>query len=329
MGCGLIGSTLDEEKQGVILTHAGAYQALERVELSAICDVDPQRLRQCGERRGVGARHEDFRQMLENERLDLVSICTPVSMRLPAVEAAVEAGVKVILCEKPLASSVEEARAMAEVVQGSNSVLALNFLRRWDPGLCEAAALVHAGELGQIQRGAGFYGKGMANNGTHLVDLLNMFMGPPARVRAMQTATEAPAGDGLATFDAVLDYRLEDRQPSVYLLSTDHTCYSIFELDLLGTRGRLRMTDKGQRLELFEAEPDPLFEGYQHLALARLLDTHIEHLLEIVIQQMVEICLGEAKAPNCGLRDGLDNLMVMDQLFSSYETGEPVGEWPC
>lgn len=325
IGCGLIGSSLDEGKQDVILTHAGAYQAIEGVELVAICDLDDQRLQRCGDRRGVDARYADHGPMLASERLDLVSICTPVSMRLPAVEAAVAAGVKVILCEKPMASSVEEARTMAELVRGSPSVLALNFLRRWDPGLCEAAQLFRSGGLGQIQRGVGFYGKGMANNGTHLVDLLNMFLGPPARVQALQTAHEA-AGDELPTFDAKLDYRLAGHPASVYLLSTDHTRYSIFELDLLGTRGRLRMTEKGQRLELYGVEPDPLFDGYHHLAHQRRIETHTARLLELVVRQMVEICRGEDSTPRCGLGDGLDNLLVMDQLFESYETGRPVGD---
>ncbi len=327
VGCGLIGSALDEGKPDAILTHAGAFAAIDGVELSAICDVEPERLRQCGERRGVAAQYGDVGQLLADQpRLDLLSICTPVSVRLPAVQAAVEAGVRVILCEKPMAASVAEARAMADVVGGSDSVLALNFLRRWDPGLVEAAALIRGGGLGRIQRGVGFYGKGMANNGTHLVDLLNMFLGRPARVQALQRAPHAMGHPELPTFDARLEFEHQGQLADVHLLSTDHERYSIFELDLLGTAGRLRMTDKGQRLDLYEAGPDPLFEGYRHLAHDRRIETHTARLMELVVRQMVALCLGEDDAPRCGLQDGLDNLLVMDQLFESYDTGEPAGE---
>ncbi|MCH2153678.1 MAG: Gfo/Idh/MocA family oxidoreductase, partial [Phycisphaerales bacterium] len=252
IGCGAIGSLLDEDDLTLALSHAGACAATPGVELTAICDTSEERLQRCGDVRQVQQQYVSFQEMLGSEKLDLVSICTPVSQRLEIIEAAVNAQVKVIICEKPLASSTSEGQAIAELINGSQTELVLNFQRRWDAGIQEAAQLVRSGEIGDIHRGFAIYEKGLAHNGSHLIDLMNLLLGPPSGLRAIPDSTMQPADQATPTFDAEFRYDNNDRTALVYVSSLDHSRYSIFELQLLGTLGRIVLSNGGQDVTVYK-----------------------------------------------------------------------------
>src|SRR3712207_6106203 len=82
--------------------HLRSFRELGGTEIVGICDIDPVRLEAAGQEFEVEHRYSDYRDMLEAQRCDLVSVCSmPVSHREIAV-AALEAGAHV-LCEKPMA----------------------------------------------------------------------------------------------------------------------------------------------------------------------------------------------------------------------------------
>ncbi len=322
IGCGAIGSVLDEGESGAVLTHAGAYQASPRVELAALCDRDAERLGACGEQRGVFALYGDYEQLFANERIDVASICTPVNLRLGAIRAAVAGGVRVILCEKPLAATLDEARTISELIFESPARLALNYLRRWDPGVREALALFRRGDLGRIQKGIATYGKGVANNGSHHLDLLIALFGLPASVQALGSIDDRSSQDD-PTIDARLSFGIDGEALDIYLLALDHRHFTLFELDLIGTRGRLRMIDRGGRIEISTVAPDPLFAGYRGLRPSRELTTRLDRSMAWVVDHLIDLYEDDEQQPACGIDDGIAGLIVLDALRRSLDSGEP------
>jgi UDP-N-acetylglucosamine 3-dehydrogenase len=94
----------------VALSHADAYRAAERCHLVAVAEVDETRGRQFAARCGAHW-HADWRDLLEREDVDAVSICLPHSLHAPAVLDAA-ARRKHVLCEKPIATTIEDAMRM-------------------------------------------------------------------------------------------------------------------------------------------------------------------------------------------------------------------------
>ena len=95
-------------------SHAGGYRRCPEADLVAVADINPQRLQQFGDEWEIPSQHryETAQAMYENSKLDIVSVTTHnFHHHQPVIEAA-EAGVKVILVEKPLAISVELGRKM-------------------------------------------------------------------------------------------------------------------------------------------------------------------------------------------------------------------------
>ena len=169
VGCGRAGSGWDEwdESGAPPRTHAGCYQRSELTELVGLCDVNPMRAIDAGQRRGVEPWTE-VDEMLAEARPDIVSVCTPPEEHLPVVYAAIEAGVRVVLCEKPLAHTVEDAREIARLAEGSDTVVAVMHHRRWMGGLDLVRSLFdHVVDVATIE-----YCGGALNNGTHAIDLV-------------------------------------------------------------------------------------------------------------------------------------------------------------
>ena len=165
VGCSRMGAFIDNEMRSspsIVLpySHAAGYEACARTDLVAGCDLRPDVLQAFGERYGVGPEHRytDYREMIERERPDILSIATQPEQRAEVVLFAVEHGVRAIYAEKPLCASVSEAQALVAAVEGQGRGLqhghqpALASRVRRDAGadrLGPARGLEDAGDLQQ------------------------------------------------------------------------------------------------------------------------------------------------------------------------------------
>ena len=91
--------------------HAPSYHAAPNVELVAGADIHDEQAAIFGERGELTANHlyNDYKEMLANEQLDIVSVCTTARLRPVIVQDAAHAGVKAIWAEKPISLSLKEA----------------------------------------------------------------------------------------------------------------------------------------------------------------------------------------------------------------------------
>ncbi|QKJ88605.1 Gfo/Idh/MocA family oxidoreductase [Paramixta manurensis] len=111
--------------------HIQAYAWNRDVELVAVCDFKPERLAAVAEKFGVNT-YTDVNQMLAQENLDAVSIATPDAYHLEPALAAIMQG-KHVLIEKPLATTIEDARKIIAAAEQHNVRVAVDYHKRWDP----------------------------------------------------------------------------------------------------------------------------------------------------------------------------------------------------
>ncbi len=130
-------------------THAKTFSSLKGVALAACCDVDPKRARDFASRWDIPKSYADFREMLSTEKLDAVSIVTVDSAHAAVSLAAIQAGLAV-LCEKPLATSLADARRMLEAAKARGVVTHVNFSYRNAPCVQAASALIRRGGIGRV-----------------------------------------------------------------------------------------------------------------------------------------------------------------------------------
>ena len=130
IGLGRMGSTFDDEMSegGSIFLpycHAPSYCASAHTELVAGADLHDGQRAIFGDRWGLEQDHlySDYRQMLERENLDLVSVCTTARIRSQIVQDCARAGVKAVWAEKPIALTLADADAMVEACRQHSTAL--------------------------------------------------------------------------------------------------------------------------------------------------------------------------------------------------------------
>lgn len=203
-----------------------------RPELTAICGRDKAAAEEAAGILGWGSVETDWRVLIERDDIDLIDISAPGDAHAPIAIAALQAG-KHVLCEKPLANTLEEAEAMAAAAASAakNGVRAMvGFNYRRVPALALAREHVAGGRLGELRHVRAVYlqdwltdpsapmtwrldaaraGSGaLGDLGAHLVDLVRYLTGSEIEVTSADLRTftrERPLAGGTGTGQVTVD----------------------------------------------------------------------------------------------------------------------------
>jgi predicted dehydrogenase len=161
------------EKLNVAVVGAGGrggrnLKAVARTEnIVALCDVDQQRLGKAAEEHPQAKRYADFRRMLEQNDIDAVVVSTPDHTHAPISLAAMELG-KHVYCEKPLASSISDARAMARTASRTGVVTQMGNQTHAADHLRKVVEMLQGGILGRVEKVVACCHKVLRNSGGEL-----------------------------------------------------------------------------------------------------------------------------------------------------------------
>ena len=128
--------------------HARVYSELSEAELVAVSDTDPKQAEAIAEKFGARA-YTDYRELLEEEKPDAVSIAVPTALHEEVGRAALEAGAHVLM-EKPIAATLEEGRRLIEKAQSLGRQLMVGHIVRFNPAIRALRQKLVDGELGRI-----------------------------------------------------------------------------------------------------------------------------------------------------------------------------------
>ena len=122
---------------------------VRNVELTALCDVDPDHLKKALQNLGAKHSYTSFPEMLENKELDAIAIISPTSLHCEQIQQSLDAGFHVFT-EKPLGVGVDDSiRAKEAVDKHPDKVFMLGFNRRYDPSYQYAKKKIDEGEIGR------------------------------------------------------------------------------------------------------------------------------------------------------------------------------------
>ena len=326
IGLGRISSTIEDEVQGTseLLPrgHMSSYLHVPEVTVVGAADLHAEQREAFGHRYGFSNLYSDYREMLEKERPDIVSICTSTKPRADIVTtiAEMDMGVKLIFAEKPISESLEQADAMVAACRKAGIKLAINCVQRWDPWFNQARAMIDSGAIGEIIQ-VNVYRKGELSHNSHMINMVRYLAGGDGKVAwvfgEMESDEAARSDDDLGgncylAFEngvrgyAVSAYERLDRWP-------------VAEVDVLGSKGRLRGLEFGaRRFEWWrEAEGTPrpemclyFFPRPQSIASFGVR----------AVQDLIQ-CIETDKEPNSSGDDGLHDLEVAIALRESHRQG--------
>lgn len=166
---------------GMGRSHSRSYTKNSATELVAAMDINEGSAKRVAEEFTIPAVYTDYNKMLETEDLDIVSITTWQGVRAEITVAAANAGVKGILGEKPMASSMGEVDDMIEACEKNDVKLAIGHHRRFSATNTEIRRLVADGAIGQptIVHHKAKSNAGLLNTGTHAIDDMRYYLSDP------------------------------------------------------------------------------------------------------------------------------------------------------
>ncbi len=186
-------------------SHVEGYLAFpDRCRIVALCDIFEDKAKAFAARFGLTGCliTADYKELLDRDDIDLVSVCLPPSLHAEVSIAFMENG-KDVLCEKPMASSLEEADLMNEAQKRTGRILSIISQNRYRNSLHKVKRLLDSGILGRVLytkvnsfwfRGTNYYtlwwrgtwanegGGCTLNHAVHQIDLLNYLVGKPESI---------------------------------------------------------------------------------------------------------------------------------------------------
>ena len=150
--------------------HAQGYAAYEDIEIVAVADPNPAALASLAAKYSVKGAYATHQEMFASHRPDIVSICTWTGLHPEHVRHSAIAGVRAIHCEKPMAPTWGESKAMAAQCEEAGIQLTLCHQRRFGAHFIKARELAQEGAIGTIERMEG-YCSNLFDWGTHWFDM--------------------------------------------------------------------------------------------------------------------------------------------------------------
>lgn len=281
----------------VATIHLEAIDAVDDIELVALCDTDPDALDAARRRHDVPG-FGDHRKLLAQLRPDVVHICTPHDQHVPVAIDCLAAGVDVI-SEKPLAHTEADGQRLIEAAEASPAKIGVCLQNRYNATAQEIRRLLDSGELGAVQGGSAtviwsrtpeYYrakpwrgtwahsgGGLLINQAIHTVDLMQWFLGDVVDVRGH--AANHRLRDVIEvedTAEIVLDH---GDVTSVFYATLDNATNAPVTIDIvaenadLHLRGSLTVTWRDGRVDVVNEREAPsagrAYWGVSHEILIR------------------------------------------------------------
>ena len=319
IGCGHVAGGYDEANPAKgCYTHAGAYRRCPEVELVAAADPNPVRRAAFGRSWDVPHLYPEAAALLRHHEVEIVSVCVPDALHEAVISEVLRTRPpKVIFAEKPLALTSQAASGLLRAASRSGGRLIVNNQRRWEPGHQRVRSLIRDGGIGDVVAVTALYVKGLYHLGCTVVDTIRFLVAEIRAVRVIGEAQEASV-PGDPSVDAVL--YLEHGATAV-MLGADRrgTRYFVFELDILGTTGRVRITDNGGRITVFRVHGDPHDPDAADLreAVAEAIPSDMGAAIPNGVRQIVRFAAGAGGCLDSDAEEAYRDLCVLDAIAAS------------
>lgn len=321
--------------------HFDAWQRIGPAEIVALCSLDTAQARQIGDKFGIANIYGDVATMLEREKPDFIDIITPPQTHAALVGLAAERGVH-ILCQKPLAPTMQDARAIVNMAAAAGVRLMVHDNFRFQPWHREARRLLDDGAIGRLQTiscrtrlGDGWgddaylarqpYFRDMSKflifeTGVHFIDVYRYLAGDitqvHARLRRLNPVIQGEdsalvlfdfASGAIGLWDADRFHEGAAKDPR----------YTFGEFLLEGDAGALRIDGEGNMYlrRLGEAERLHPYEHIRHGFAGDSVFATLNHFIDRLKDGAPFETGGDAY---------LHTLAVQDAVYASAEAGKPV-----
>lgn len=316
------------------------WNDVEGARIVAICDRDPERLKIVGEQFGIARRYEDATTMFKDGGFDFVDIATTVQSHHALVSMAAKHKVPVI-CQKPFALNIAEAKAMVEACRKSGVPLMVHENFRWQSPIRAVRAVIDSAEIGvpfwgrfsfrsayDVFSGQPYLAKTkrfiIEDLGIHTLDIARYLMGDVQAITARTSRiNRAILGEDVATM--LLDH--ESGATSIvdcsYASKLSREPFPETSVEIDGTQGTIRLLP-GYRMEVANLTGSRIVDVAPPLLSWASRPWHNIQESVVAIQQHWIDCLRSGAEPATSGTDNLKTFALVQAAYQSAATGNVI-----
>jgi predicted dehydrogenase len=310
IGLGRIASLLEEDAlREKPCTHSGAIAANPDCVLAAGADTDEERRRLFAEKWQVPV-YADAAQMLIEHQPQILTIATHPDSHWRYCRLAAQHNVPVVICEKPLAHNIAQARKIARLAEKGGPVIITNHERRYSQDYIRAKEILDGGKLGQplSVRAVLYMGKTarlldqLWHDGTHLADAV-MFLSDARLKHRSSRGSRLVSRNGTAWLEgSLLKEKGTPPIPVIFEIGAgrDHL---VFEIEFSCEKGRLRIGNGV--FEVCESVPSPYAEKFRSLKNTGETFSGPTGYFTNMLKDAVSCVRDPLRPPRSGAADGL------------------------
>ena len=323
VGLGRIASLLEQDSlREKPCTHAGAIDANPDCELVAGCDIDEERRRLFAEKWQVNDMeplvYANAAEMLRVHKPHILVIATHPDSHYYYCDLAATLGVTVVICEKPLADNIREARKIDRLAKNGLIVLT-NHERRYSEDYIRAKAILEEGKLGRLLSVRAVLCMGRTkrlldvfwHDGTHLADAI-MFLANARIKHRRRWGAKLTANAGTAWLEGALHGGLSMQPASVVMEIGAERDHLVFEMEFSCEKGRLRIGNG--IFEIWESLPSPYAEQFRSLRQTDEVFTGPTGYFANMMKDAVACVKEPGRVPHSSASDGLQVIKYLNSV---------------
>ena len=238
------------------------------------------------------------KDLVSEHCIDIASICVPTRLHYPMFKEIIGHDVKAIFCEKPLSGVVHESQEMVDLAKEKKIVLAVNYTRRWQNSYILAKKLVEEGKIGNLRAVTAYYPGQIFNIGSHLFDTVRMIT--QIRPRSFNVVSVQPGPD-----PSISGWMDCDKGIHFSFIATGKREDLVFEIDVIGDEGRLKILNNGDIVEHFQFKESERYSGYRELVRQDLGDIEENDRFADAIRNITDVLDDTVPSVLCTGEDGL------------------------
>ncbi|MDV3429577.1 MAG: Gfo/Idh/MocA family oxidoreductase [Bacillota bacterium] len=333
-GCGTIGAI-----------HAECINQIDNAELSAVYDANEENSKKLSSVYNCCC-YSDLNQMLSNEDIDIVCICTPSGLHAEYGIKCAQAK-KHVICEKPIETTIEKAESLIKACEQEGVKLSVISQHRFDKCIVELKRAIDAGELGKLCFGESFTkwyrsreyyesskwrgtwkldgGGALINQSIHYIDLLQYLLGP---VREVYGVCSSMGHNGIEVEDEALA-TVRFKNGAIGMIEGNTNAYPGFftRLDIYGEKAsvvvendNITMWKNRNGTERKTEFINGTAEAYSSASSSRVsnFNSHIQQFKDVI--QAIE----DDRKPKVDGYEALKPLRIIMAVYESNKTGRPV-----
>jgi len=298
--------------------HARVYHDLKTSNLLAVADIDPFRGNQTAQNFNCHF-YTDFRDMIENEPLDAVSVAVPTTMHQDVALFCINKGLHLLL-EKPIAATLDEAINICKSAQDKSLILQIGHIEHFNPAVLKLIEILDQGVLGQlltiVVRRVGITPPQIRDSNViidlaiHDIELCNFL------TKKLPEKVYCRAGAGiLRDREDFADFFLEYDGVNVLIQSNWITPVKIRQMQLTGTKGYAELDFIEQKLSVAETVVESDYDDFGtfvvKLGQSQMIDIPVirDEPLKLEIQHFLD-CISKNKQPSIAGNGAIEALKV-------------------